>query len=403
MTGLHPLLASAFAALDEDGVTWAVLRGEDDLAAPQGDVDLLVGNARRAGGALERAGFRRLRTWGHGTHRFYLGFDVQDGTWIKLDVVTELAFGPYQAFGTRAEGPLLARAEKFGPIRTLAGDDAFWALLLHCLLDRGDIPPRHAAALTEKAAEATPESPLAKAAPLDAARVVDAARDGRWDDLTRFAPRLASRWWRRRPLQGARRRAVGAALLRLTPLLVPFRARGRTVALLGPDGAGKSTVSDALEQAFPFHRVRRLYLGLYSPKTRFRGPGILRLPARLVWLATTRAQILRHRLRGRVIVLDRHTYDALLERPARPGLLARIRLAILARGAPRPDVLVLLDAPGAVMAERKPEHTADELEAERKRYLQLAERLGDVLVLDATAPVSSIVRGIVSRTRIALH
>src|SRR5207248_2094905 len=87
---IHPLLAAAFAGLDQAGVSWALLRGEDDLERPRGDVDLLVTQCYLAQTALEHAGFRRLRAWGHGTHRFFLGYDGSDGTWVSLDVVTEL-------------------------------------------------------------------------------------------------------------------------------------------------------------------------------------------------------------------------------------------------------------------------------------------------------------------------
>ena len=35
-------VAAAFAALDEGGVRWCLLRGADELARPVGDIDLLV-------------------------------------------------------------------------------------------------------------------------------------------------------------------------------------------------------------------------------------------------------------------------------------------------------------------------------------------------------------------------
>ena len=39
---MHPKLAALFRALDDEGVVWCLLRGEADLAVPEGDVDLLV-------------------------------------------------------------------------------------------------------------------------------------------------------------------------------------------------------------------------------------------------------------------------------------------------------------------------------------------------------------------------
>src|SRR2546430_1863497 len=74
----------------------------------------------------------------------------------------------------------------------------------------------------------------------------------------------------------------------------------------------------------------------------------------------------------------------------RPGPASR------ARGAPGPDRPVLLDARAEVRAARNPEHEPAELEEQRRRYLALAKRLPGLVVLDASKPLSSIVRGIVS-------
>ena len=59
---MHPLLAEAFAALDEAGVEWCLLRGEASLASPSGDVDLLVSPAElpRAESVATGLGFQPL-------------------------------------------------------------------------------------------------------------------------------------------------------------------------------------------------------------------------------------------------------------------------------------------------------------------------------------------------------
>src|SRR3954453_13899731 len=131
-SAVHPLLLAVFVALDAVGVRWCVLRGEAELAAPTGDVDLLVANAdldrtRRALAALR---FVELPAWGHGSHLFFLSYHRATDRWIELDVVTELAFGRHFALQTRAELSCLAQRRRVGPYYALAPDDAFWTLLL---------------------------------------------------------------------------------------------------------------------------------------------------------------------------------------------------------------------------------------------------------------------------------
>jgi thymidylate kinase len=154
-----------------------------------------------------------------------------------------------------------------------------------------------------------------------------------------------------------------------------------TVALLGPDGAGKSTLAAALV-ATPHLRARSLYAGLYgaaTPQPRLSMPG-LGLATRLARLWRLRLRAAAARARGRVVVFDRHGLDAAATaRPAR-GTASRARRRLLAAALPAPDVLVVLDAPAPVLLARKGEHDVPALEAQRERYRALAERFGGVLV-----------------------
>ena len=51
---------------------------------------------------------------------------------------------------------------------------------------------------------------------------------------------------------------------------------------------------------------------------------------------------------------------------------------------------MVLDAPGALMFERKGEHTAEVLEERRQRYLELPQRYDSVAVVDATMSVDEV-------------
>jgi thymidylate kinase len=385
----HPTLARALRALDDALVEWCLLRGETELDAPVGDVDLLVssGDASRLAPVLAAAGYAGVPAWGHGSHRFFVAY--AGGAWIKLDVVTEVSFGPSQSLQTRAAPGCLARRRRVGVVNLLAPDDAFWCLLLHCLLDRGAVPPRHAERLVELAPTARSDGQLAdEIRPYlppgwDAARLVDHVRRQQWAELALLGRRLHAGWRRRRPLAAARRR-VGHRILRRLAFLAPLTGigRGRSVALLGLDGAGKSTLAQSLRDSF-YLPARSLYVPPAPPRAvRLPVPGV-GLVERLLRLWGKSLAVGWHKARGRLVVLDRYVYDALLPPPPGYGLRARINHWVLSRAAPAADLVVLLDVPAEVAYQRKREHTVAWMAARRRHYLELSRRLPRLRVVDA--------------------
>jgi len=224
------------------------------------------------------------------------------------------------------------------------------------------------------------------------------------------------------------------------------RSRGRlpTVALIGCDGAGKTTVARALEREAGLP-IRYLYMGVSAessnrqlPTTRLanavkrpRGregpPGdghtagpaspsgpvqrlrratraTLRLANRLAeeWYRQLLAQV--YRARGEIVVFDRHfladyhAYDVVGS--GRP-LARRIHGWVLSRAYPRPDLVVFLDAPPAVLYERKGEGTLASLARRRADYFSLADRgLGSAFaVVSATQPLPRVVEEVAALIR----
>jgi thymidylate kinase len=223
------------------------------------------------------------------------------------------------------------------------------------------------------------------------------------------------------------------------------RRFGRTVALLGPDGAGKSTVSRLLTGPgiLPYP-VKVIYMGvnpdaasLMLPTTRV---------ARALRRATARHQKIRHphqtrpatggrrgsppagvrptalgvakdaaRLgtwvleewyrqgvawaylaRGYLVIYDRHfvaDYHHTGRSPDTPTV-ARVHGWLLRRAFPRPALLVCLDAPAAVVYARKREDSVEWLEQRRADYLQLAASTPGAAVVDATASVPEVVAAV---------
>jgi len=207
-----------------------------------------------------------------------------------------------------------------------------------------------------------------------------------------------------------------------------MRRRGLTVALIGCDGAGKTTVARALERVGDLP-VRYLYMGVSPgssnrllPTTRLAhalkrsaasgngrrphaprdtrppplraGRSALRLANRVAeeWYRQLIAMV--HVRRGRIVVFDRHfTIDyhaADVEAAGRP-LHRRIHGFLLTRLYPLPDLVILLDAPPEVLFARKGEGTISSLSRRRGEYRRFGAGLERFAVVEATQPLEDVV------------
>ena len=209
-----------------------------------------------------------------------------------------------------------------------------------------------------------------------------------------------------------------------------------TVAIVGPDGAGKSTVVRQVVRGLPFP-ARSVYMGVnleasrtMLPTTRLalavkrarggradmtgrtgHGPGdpgrrrrgrlaSVRMTLRMTnWIAEEwyrQAIAALHERRGRVVVFDRHffcdyyAHDVAAPPAGRP-LASRLHGANLRRLYPRPDLVVVLDAPAEVLHARKGEGTVESIEARRQEYLAQADQFRAFAVVDARRPTDEVV------------
>jgi thymidylate kinase len=404
---IHPLLETVFTTFNAEGITWCVLRSVEELAVPGGDVDLLVERVHmeHACELLNRLGFVELRSWGRGTHRFFLTYHAPTDRWIKLDIVTELSFGPRFDLHTSAERGALSRRRRVGSTATLSAEDAFWVLLLHSMLDRPHFARKHGAQLRALATNATSTGELAAIVSLhcpngwSAERLLTETRAASWDLLDNVRSRLIATW---ESDEGTPRWAHFRQ--RIAPVVERFAQlrsrRGVTVALLGPDGSGKSTLSTGIQEQFYFP-TRSVYMGLWQRSSRSINIPILPIATRplLIWSRYLRAQ--RHTLLGRLVVFDRYTYDALIS-PQPPFVtLKRIYFWCLAHACPGPDLVVVLDVPGEVAHARKGEFDPTRLGEVRNEYRLLADRLPNAVIVDAAQ--SSVSVRVVVTDRIWWH
>lgn len=394
---LHPRLRTLFTALTEGGVRWMALRIPSRPAAPVGDVDLLVAPEHAAAlrELAEAHGFVALPGWDAAPNLILHRYDRESDLWLVLDVCTAVSFrNPSGWELPHAAAQVLARRRRLDALLVPVSADAFWLVLLHCLLDKRAISAQHRAELRRWATRAA-DSPLigllrAEAGALPLPELFMAtARAGAWDELLELGRELEETLRRRRSL--ARRvSAAGAEAARQArrPGLMR-RRRGVSVALLGPNGVGKSTAAAALQGVVPLD-VRVVYLGLWKGSDRGALAALAAAALRpvRVWGRYLLAQY--HQLLGRVVIFDRYVYEALL--PARPPLRAvkRPYFWLLAHALPEPSAVIVLDVPGAVAYRRKQENPPEELEAERMLFAGMTKRLPRAELVDASVGAEAV-------------
>ena len=326
-----------------------------------------------------------------GTH--FQNYDASMDHWLWFHVVDTLSFD-YGRVKTHAAEECLARRLDTEPPR-LAPNDAFWILLLHCVLDKRAVAPRHRATLQQLATTAPVAGPMAAfVTRLCAAASTTVTPDSlvamvigeRWADVEETLCGLADQWGRRHRPSFLRRR-FNEARSYVDALRHAMRSPGLSVALLGPDGAGKSTLAAGIAESFQMP-VSIIYMGLTGgflmQVVRVRIPGVVFVGRALViWRRYLRARL--HQARGRLVIFDRYVMDAAVPHPRRLTRLERLSRRLDFYLCPAPDLVLILDAPGELMHQRKGEYDAEMLEDWRQHFLGLRRRFPDIVeVVDAT-------------------
>jgi thymidylate kinase len=229
------------------------------------------------------------------------------------------------------------------------------------------------------------------------------------------------------PAAWAQRRSIIPAGRRSGPL--GHRTRGVVVAMVGTDGSGKSTVADQVAERLhsvgvPTHgayfgmargnlpgvNLARKILGIAAPGGEDKSGVVEDKPAAApsdhaglrkvaAWYYAVEygwrylSTVAPARRRGEVVLCDRYVYD--LRDSPWPGSPAAAFAQTL---VPRPDILVLPDAPIEVIHARKPERTFAEQRDQQQKFRDLlAERPAAFanLTVDTSGATSDATFGVV--------
>lgn len=257
-------------------------------------------------------------------------------------------------------------------------------------------------------------------APELAAVFAELAKDGRWNEAPAAARKAKLHLLEKngivKNILGALRYLAAECRLRLHP-------RTPVIAVLGPDGAGKSTILAGIEE-----RVKGVFGGVTAfhwrpgvlpdigvatrQRTKTGGPttdpharpahpwpiGLARLfyysaDYVLGWYS----RVADARARNRLVVFDRYAYDMIVDPRRFRFKLPRPALALAVWLAPRPDLVFCLDAPAGVLQERKTEVSFAETERQRAAYCQFTAALPQGHIIDANRPVPEICDDMLAR------
>lgn len=409
--GSAALLRRVLALLDEAAIPFCITHGYEAYPdAVRSDVDCvmpadLVRNKLASLLNGNRAFLKaQIVQWVHDdTYYIVLMGREDDGTicQLRLDISTDYALNDRLFLKGRE---VLESRRRHGEFWIPSPEVEFVCCLLRRIV-KGRMDNRHASRLSALYNQ-NPEGCAQQARRFVSARTADVighcAQTGEWDTvrnrLDAFRAELLRTAAASQPLGFVFRKLVRTAR-RVRRHLRP--RHGLHVALLGPDGAGKSTVARSLlvdfapaffstaPRSFPPGLLNRGSLDANSRPHAAAPRSYLTSSIRAVgyWLVYYSPGYLltvyRDLGRGRLVLHDRHLFDAMVDpkryRYAGPGRLLRL----ICRLVPQPDLTIILDAPPEVIQSRKQEVEPEETARQCLAYQVLSRSLSSARLVDA--------------------
>lgn len=210
-------------------------------------------------------------------------------------------------------------------------------------------------------------------------------------------------------------------LTRMLPLRM-IRPAGMDIALLSPDGGGKSTILNALKQygITSFSGIERKYvrpglfqnIGQYKPNAKpeitdnpdphGRQPdGYLKSWIRfLIYLIDFTLgyylKVIPLKIKRKLVVFDRYYYDYYVDMYRYHYSLPKWVPLMFSFLIPRPSITFILNADPVIIYNRKKELTLEETRRQCIAFKSVAQTVKDAVLIDVDRPIDDIVKDIVS-------
>jgi thymidylate kinase len=425
MSGDPRLFRDLIAAFDRHGLCYCILAGYDGYpGVVASDVDFMVlpADAARVPAILADAaassGARLIQCVAHETTAAWFVIAHNDSpslSFIQPDLSTD-----YRRHGRLwlAAGDVVKRRRRHPEgFWVPSAADAFIYYLIK-KLDKGALFRAQAEEITRR----FHEDPDAAASLLQrhfdarSAELIERAmRSGDAKSLTESFGTLRRQLHHHKRAEAPllRLRQLAADALRIADRL--RRPTGLSIAFLGPDGCGKSSVIERLQSELSdaFRRVEYQHLrprpcaargapahvAVVDPHGRARrSVSGSALHFWLRYLSGTIRWTYPRMVSSTLVIFDRYYHDLIAD-PCRYRYGAPLSWArLLGRAVPQPDLVFILDAPPEVIQARKQEVPFAESARQRAAYLALVPHLRAAHVIDAAQPLNQViadVRGIV--------
>lgn len=410
------LLSRVFALMDREGLPYCILHGYD--AYPQrveGDVDLLVPSeavpkrlAELLRGAQKELDARLVQWFADRAHFIVLQTRGEDGAPVMLQLHVSTDYEVSNRLVYKGDDVLRTRRRHPRNFWVPAAHVEFICVLANRVC-KGELKEKHTIQLASLWAENRERCAheLFRFFNAGGARMVaDAAEANDWALVHKRLPELKKEFLRNSVVRSPgsyAMRVLGSQARRVKRWLLP--ESGLHVVFLGPDGVGKSTVIETVQtrvaDAFLSVKYQTFARSLLANKPKASPHALpprskFQSMLKVAWWLNCYTlgyfkSIHPTRCRGGLAINHRYLIDAVVD-PKRYRYSGSPQwLWTIWAVAPKPDLMVFLDAPADVIWARKKETTLEETTQQRDGYRALAEKLSMARVVNTNQePAKSI-------------